>query len=245
MSIFYLLLFGFMIVFLYIFFLVVSSLVVERKEYDTNSQFYRFLLNSSTAIALKAMRIKVHISGMEIVPENKKLLFVSNHRSKFDPIVTWYVFREWQPAFISKMENFRVPIFGRFIRKCCFMAIDRENPREAMKTVNHAAELLQKDEVSVGVYPEGTRSKSGELLPFHNGVLKIAQKANVPIVVLAVSGTEQIAKNYPFHKSDVYLDVVEVIPADDACKTRSRDLGEQIRSGLEVKLNERRKMKNE
>lgn len=129
-----------------------------------------------------------------------------------------------------------MPIFGRIIRKCCFMAIDRENPKEALKAINRAAGLLKQNAVSIGVYPEGTRSKSGGLLPFHNGVLKIAQKAQVPIVILAIDGTERIAKNFPFWKSTVYLDVIDVIPAETVCSTRSSVLGGQIWSKLENKL---------
>ena len=83
------------------------------------------------------------------------------------------------------------------------MAIDRENPRNAMKTIIKASKLLQKGEVSVGVYPEGTRSKECKLLPFHNGVFKIAQRADAPIAIVAISGTEKVSKNYPLHKTDV------------------------------------------
>ena len=116
------------------------------------------------------------------------------------------------------------------------MAIDRENPRNALKTILKAAELLKKDEVSIGVYPEGTRSKECKLLPFHNGVFKIAQKANADIVVLAVSGTEQIHKNYPFHHTDVYLDVLEVLSADTVKSSKTDALGERIRAELENHL---------
>ena len=113
------------------------------------------------------------------------------------------------------------------------MPIDRENPRNAIVTINRAAKLLKKQEVSVGIYPEGTRSKSGELLPFHNGVFKIAQKANAPIAVLSVNGTERIAKNIPFRKTDVYLDVLEVIPAEDVAATKTEILGQRVREKLE------------
>ena len=201
---------------LYALFLLVCSLFINpKKEYENHSRFYRALLNGATAFAMKIMRIRIHTNGLEKVPhDTKNLLFVSNHRSNFDPIITWHIFKKWQPAFVSKASNFKIPIFGRFIRKCCFMAIDRENPRNALKTILKAAELLKKGKVSIGIYPEGTRSKECKLLPFHNGVFKIAQKANADIVVLAVSGTEQIHKNYPFRHTDVYLDVLEVIPAE-------------------------------
>ena len=223
---------------LYALFLLVCSLFVNpKKEYENHSRFYRALLNGATAFATRIMRIRIHTNGLEKVPhDTKNLLFVSNHRSNFDPIITWHIFKKWQPAFVSKASNFKIPIFGRFIRKCCFMAIDRENPRNALKTILKAARLLQKGEVSIGIYPEGTRSKECKLLPFHNGVFKIAQKANADIVVLAVSGTEQIHKNYPFRHTDVYLDVLEVIPAETVKATKTDALGARIRTDLENHL---------
>lgn len=229
---------GVLIIFLlYVCFLAICSFFIDpRKEYEHNSRFYRFLLNSASLIALKLLRVKIHTSGLEKVPADVLPLFVGNHRSNFDPIIQWCVFRKWQPAFISKAANFKIPIFGRFIRKCCFMAIDRENPRKALTTINKAAKLLQKGEVSIGIYPEGTRSKSGELLPFHNGVFKIAQKADVPIIVMAIGGTEKIHKNIPFHRSDVYLDVIDVIPADEVKAMKTDAIGERVRSQLECNL---------
>ena len=223
---------------LYALFLLVCSLFINpKKEYENHSRFYRALLNGATAFAMKIMRIRIHTNGLEKVPhDTKNLLFVSNHRSNFDPIITWHIFKKWQPAFVSKASNFKIPIFGRFIRKCCFMAIDRENPRNALKTILKAAELLKKGKVSIGIYPEGTRSKECKLLPFHNGVFKIAQKANADIVVLAVSGTEQIHKNYPFHHTDVYLDVLEVLSADTVKSSKTDALGERIRAELENHL---------
>lgn len=230
----------------YILILTICSLLVNpKKEYDTNSRFYRWLLNSTTAAMIKLLRIRVHITGMEKLPQGQSVLFVGNHISNFDPILSWYAFRQWEIAFVSKPENFKIPFFGRIIRKCCFMPIDRENPRNAIVTINKAAKLLKKQEVSIGIYPEGTRSKSGELLPFHNGVFKIAQKANAPIAVLSVNGTEHIAKNIPFRKTDVYLDVLEVIPADEVAATKTEILGQRIREELEQNRKLRKRERNE
>ena len=125
---------------------------------------------------MKVLRIRVYTSGLEKIPKNQKLMFVGNHRSNFDPIIEWLVLKPWDIAFISKGENFKIPFFGRIIRKCCFMPIDRENPRKALRTINKASDLLQSGEVSIGVYPEGTRSKTGELLPFHDGVFTLPKR---------------------------------------------------------------------
>lgn len=230
------------VVLLYILFLLVLALLVNpHREYEMNNRLYRRVLNVLTSVVLRLIRIHVHTTGIEKIPYDAKPLFVSNHRSNFDPIITWYVFRRWEPAFISKESNFNVPIFGRIIRKCCFMSIDRENPRNAVKTISKASALIRADEVSVGVYPEGTRSKSGELLPFHNGVFKIAQQADVPIVVLSITGTEQIHKNYPFRRSDVYINVLEVLTAEEIKGKKTNEIGNHVRETIGRQLYEKTK----
>ena len=215
---------------LYFLFLGVCALLVSPdKTYEKNSPFYRFLLESATAVAIKLLRIRVHISGIEKIPKDEKVLFVCNHRSNYDPLITWCALNKWKIAFVSKPENFKVPFFGRIIRKCCFLPIDRENPRKAIVTINKAAKLLKKQEVSVGIYPEGTRSKNCRLLPFHNGVFKIAQKAEVPIVVLSITGTEKISKRTPFQHTDVYLDVLEVFPSENIKELKTEMIGMMVR----------------
>lgn len=202
---------------IYLLILLLCALMTDpRKQYDRENRFYRFVLDFTTAVVLKLLRVRVHVSGTEKLPTDQKILFVGNHLSNFDPIVTWYAFRKWHIAFLSKKENFKIPLFGRIIRKCCFMPIDRQDPRKALSTVNAAAKLLRRQEVSVGVYPEGTRSKSGELLGFHSGVFKIATKAEVPTAVVHVHGTTQIRKNLFRRPTDVYLTVLEVFPMQAA-----------------------------
>ena len=210
--------------------------VNPKKNYTNDSKLFRTILNAVSVIALKIMRVKIQVSGAEKLPHGQKLLFVGNHRSNFDPIITWYSLRDWKIAYISKASNFKIPIFGRIIRRCCFMAIDRESPRKAINTINQASELLKSKEVSVGVYPEGTRSKNGELLPFHNGVLRIAQKANASIAVVILKGTEKIHKNYPFHRTCVEMIIAEVIPSEQVSSTRSAELGDKVRNIIENNL---------
>lgn len=225
---------------LYILFLGICCLFIDPdKAYEKNSPFYRFLLDSATAAAMKLLRIRVHVSGIEKIPKDTKVLFVSNHRSNFDPIITWYILKKWKIAFVSKPSNFKIPFFGRIIRKCCFMPIDRENPRNAIVTINKAAKLLKKQEVSIGIYPEGTRSKNGQLLPFHNGVFKIAQKAEAAIVVLCVTGTEKISKRTPFRRTDVYLDVLEVFSAQGIKETKTEMIGTAVRRLMEINTEKR------
>ena len=212
----------------YILLLIISALMVDMSaEYEQESRFYRFLLNSATWCASKLIRIKLHVTGKEQLPDGRFLL-VSNHRSKFDPILSWHVFAKENLSFISKPENFKVPVYGRIIHRCCFMPIDRENPRNALKTIQRAVKLIKNDVASVAVYPEGTRNYGEGLLPFHNAVLKIAQKAEVPIVVMTVKGTYEIQKNYPWRRSDVQMDIIDVLQPEEIKGVKTNILGDRI-----------------
>ena len=82
----------------------------------------------------------------------------------------------------------KIPAVGQFLHKAGFMGIDRENDRAALRTILAAAEYIKQDIASVGAYPEGTRNRGEGLLPFRDGVFKIAQKAHAPIVVAAIKG---------------------------------------------------------
>ena len=225
----------------FILFVVISGLLVDTsKEYDKHSNFYRWLVNVVTWITLWCSRVRTHVTGAEKVPEGAPVLFVGNHRSNYDSLVTWLVFKKWRPAYISKDANFKIPICGRLIRKCCFLAIDRENPRNAIMTIKKAAEIMQDQQISFGVYPEGTRNKSYKgLLPFHNGVFKVAQKAHAPIAVVAVYGTEKIHKNAPWRHTDVYLDVLEVMPADYVKTTGTAQIGDRVQQMLLAHLEDK------
>ena len=203
-----------------------------NKDYDTNSRYYRFLLNFSTAVAMKICRIRISRTGLDKLPDGRRFLLVSNHRSNFDPLITWHVFAKYDLAFISKAENFSIPFFGRIIRKCCFMSIDRKDSAKADITKKRAARLLKNDAVNVAVYPEGTRSKTGDMLPFHNGIFNIAKEAGVPIVVMTLKGTPDIKSNYPWHHTDIYLDVIDYISAEDAAAHTPHELGVQVREAM-------------
>ena len=218
-------------------FLGVCALLVDpHKIYFKNSRFYRAVLNGASAAALALLRVRVHVTGLEKLPWGQRPLFVGNHRSNFDPIIQWVALKPWQIAYLSKAENFKIPFFGRIIRKCCFLPIDRQDPRKAMETIRDAAALLRSGEVSIGVYPEGTRSKQCVLLPFHDGVFRIAQKADAPIAVLSIRGTEQIHKNILRRRTEVYLDIVTVIPAQDAVSLGTHAIGAAVREALQAAL---------
>ncbi len=219
---------------LWILFLMVNAILIDpKKTYPNHSRYHRFILNFSTLFALPGAGVRLHVKGLENLPENTRFVVMGNHRSKFDPIITWHVLRKYDISYISKPENFKVFCFGRIIRRCCFLPINRSDPRDSLKTLAKAADLIKDDKVSVGIYPEGTRSRTGELLPFHDGTMKIAQMAKVPIVVVTLRGTENIKRNFPFKNTQVYMDIIETIPADFVTSNSSHVIAKRVRDDME------------
>ena len=106
-------------------------------------------------------------------------------------------------------------------------------------TIRAAADRLQAAEGSVGAYPEGTRNKAAVgLLPFHNGLFKAAKWAHTPIAVLALDGTEMIAKNYPLRSTRVTLSVAGVLTAEEVDAMSTAEIGARVRALLEAALPE-------
>ena len=105
-----------------------------------------------------------------------------------------------------------------------------------MKTIEKAALLATNDVASVGIYPEGTRNYEKEMLPFKPGAFKIATMANIPVVAVALTGTENIHKNYPFHSSPITFTVADVIPAEYVSTHRTCDISKRAQSAIKDSL---------
>ena len=196
-----------------LFFWIVSLFIDDAKPRVRQNPVCRFGCDTGPELICRYMGIRPQLTGEELLPEGR-FLMVCNHRSGFDPIMAMYTLRGHNVSFISKPSNMRIPIVGKTVYGAGFLSINRDNDREALKTILTAADYLKRDVCSVAIYPEGTRSRTGELLPFHAGSFKIAQKAGVPLVIAATRGGEKVKKNFPLRRTDMYLDILEVLPAE-------------------------------
>ncbi len=220
----------------YILIVYLISLTVDRnKPVLENHPFFRRIGISIVGYLCRFGRLRIHGDGWENMPEGRFLL-VSNHISNYDPIVTLWLLRKLDFAFVTKPENLRIPLAGGIIHMMNFLPIDRENPRHALEAIQGAADLLERDVASMGIYPEGTRSKDGTLLPFHDAVFKIAKRAKVPILVATTEGTNHIHENFPLHHTDVTLTLLEVMDADTVASMSTKDIGLHVRALMEEKL---------
>ena len=223
------------LVLLFLLLIYISTLFVDmRKRVDRPSSYFRFLLNQFSVVALTFAGVHVHTSGLEKVPRESRFMLVSNHRYAIEPLV-FYSAMPWADlAFIAKKEAFKIPIVSQVMHQVLCLPIDRDNDRAALKTILKAIELLKQDQASIAVFPEGGTNRTEQtLLPFRNGTFKIAQKANVPIVICALTNSSAIRKNMFRRRTDVYLDVIDVLQPESFSAEKTLEISEQTRTIME------------
>ncbi len=218
-----------------IFFFICTRFIDTKKKCVKYSPFFRTCSNLIMDAVMQCLRIKLHISGTEKLPEEKFLL-AGNHRGAMDPLLTMNVLRKYHMGFVAKKEICRIPIVGRLMHKCFCLSLDRDNIREEVKTINQAADFIKTQTASIGIYPEGTRNPTNKLLPFMHGAFKIAKKAECPIVVAVIRNPELIMKRAPFRRTDVNLDFIGVISKEFIKENSTVQISEQARKMIEMHL---------
>ena len=221
-----------------IFAFLITLPVNMKKPVKKPSKFYTWLFNFVNGWIIDTAGVKVQITGWEKIDPTQSYLLVSNHRSNFDPQIVGRVFKKFKFLAITKPENLKIPIAGKCIHAAGFLPIDRDNDRKAIETILKAANAIKKGH-SIHLCPEGRRNKTGlDLLPFKNGGFKAAQRAKAPIVVIALNNTEKIHKNFPFKRTLVHFDIVDVMSAEQVLSMTTQEIGDHAMSVIQAKIDE-------
>lgn len=192
---------------LFVFLFLILSVPVMLAEYIVGRFNPDLKCRSSLAIVNWAFRCirflagtRVDYIGLENVPADTPVLYVGNHRSFFDIILT-YPMVPRPTGYISKKELAKIPLLSIWMRNINCLFLDRDNIKAGMQTILQAIDMM-KNGKSVCIFPEGTRSKKeGEILPFHEGSFKIAVKSGCPIVPITINNSAEILENhFPFIK---------------------------------------------
>ena len=208
-----------------------ASLFVDKKNPNPKFfPFYRKLIILSVGPMLQAGRVRVELVGAEKLPASGFLL-VGNHRSDFDPITAMWALRKRGLTFVTKKENVDIPVGGRIIVGSGCLSLDRSDDKQGLMVIRQAVRRIRAGD-AIGIYPEGTRSKTGELLPFRVGCFKAAQWAKCPLVVLKVENSELVEKNFLRRKTTVRLTVKAVLPYDEIADMDTAEIGERVRNIL-------------
>lgn len=128
---------------------------------------------------------KVIVKGLENIPADSAALFVGNHRSYFDIVLTYPLFPR-PTGYVAKVEMKKWPLLNIWMKYVHCLFLDRENIKEGLKTILIGVEEV-KNGISICIFPEGTRNKVPDtFLPFHEGSFKIADKGGVPVIPMTI-----------------------------------------------------------
>ena len=180
---------------------------------------------------------KREIVGREKVPMDTAVMYAANHRSFYD-IILMYTAVPNQTSFIAKIEMKKFVCIAQwmYFLNCLFM--DRGDIKQNLQTILKAIELV-KNNYSVYIAPEGTRNATDELLPFHEGSMKIATKGKVPIVPVVFTGTEEILeKHLPWiHRGKIRIEFGDPIYPDQLEPEQKKHIGAYTRDVIQEMYN--------
>lgn len=190
--------------------------------------------------------VKLTVIGEELVPTDEPVLYIGNHRSYFDIIIT-YARCPRLTGYIAKDSMLKVPLLSTWMRRLNCLFINREDIKESLKTILAGIEHV-KNGISMCIYPEGTRAHGEnelDMLPFKEGSLKIAEKTGCKIVPMAMTGSADIfEKHVPFiRKTKVILEYGTPIDVASLSKEEKKKLGSYCQSQITRMLEKHQQMR--
>jgi len=181
---------------------------------------------------LAAAGTKVRAEGLEQIPRDRPLVYASNHSSMFD-IWALAATLPGSVRFVAKEELTRVPLLGPAMLAAGHISIDRGRKKQAFEAYARAAQTIRSG-FSAVVFPEGTRSRTGELLPFKNAPFGLAIAAQVPIVPVYVHNTFEILPKGGFrlHPRPILIRIGEPIPTEGLTPEDRERLRDRVRAAI-------------
>ncbi len=233
-----LLVIAFFIIYFLIFaaiFALLGKTVNLNKEYKKPNRLYRYLMEMVMSFVTRVMNMRIKVKGKELLPD-EPFFFVQNHRHGLDPMISVHVLKPRKMAWITKKENLKAPFAGRYMHRSCYLALDRDDPLQAVEVIKEATRLMKEEQLSIGVYPEGTRNKGeeGSLLEFKDGAFKTALRAKCPIVVSVLKNTRAIGKWPHLKPTKIEFIILRVIPYQEYKSMKTNEISALVK---EIMLN--------
>ena len=214
----------------FVFVLILCALVDLDKVQEEDNRLYRAVTYMIADAAHTVLQVRVHAEGLEKVPTDGRVLLVCNHLDNSDPVIIYHQLKKKQKlAFIAKREAGNMFVVGKLMHKMLCQRINRENDREALKTILSCIQIIKEDKASIAVFPEGGIRGGNVLHPFRSGVFKIALRTKVPVVVCTLWGTQNVFHNGLRLKStDVQFHVLGVVQPEDYAGMTAVELGHMV-----------------
>jgi len=182
---------------IYFYTAVCGTVSLLASLFDSQGRWQHACARTWSWLILKTSGIRVRVEGLEHVNPGQTAIYCVNHQSAMD-IPVLFASLPVQFRFVAKRSLFHLPFMGWHLRRSGHIPVDRDRPHEAMRSMKKVAQEIREGK-SVLLFPEGHRSRNGQLLPFKAGSFYIAILAGVPIVPITVNGTSYVLKPDTYH----------------------------------------------
>ncbi len=170
----------------------------------------------------------LRVSGRENIERGKSYVIVTNHRSMLDiPVI--FTLRELWFKWVSKREVYKIPVFGWVLWERSDIAISRGNSASTKEMMERGCGLLSRG-VSVSIFPEGTRSRDGEIHRYKDGAFYMAHEAGVGILPCVMDGTDRLFDGWKIARCRVRLVVLPPISAEEVAATEPKEMAKRVQA---------------
>lgn len=202
--------------------------IEEAREYvkDTLLHWSKYTIDT--------IGLDIHVSGLENIPE-EPCVFISNHSSILDIPIILHTSKK-ATGFIAKQELQKIPFLGYWIKNSGSVFLDRQNPRSAVTSINQGVSHLN-DGLYMGIFPEGTRSKDGNIAPFKKGSFKLATKAKAKIVPIYIENASRAYEDTKqFNPCKISIVYGKPIDTFNLTKDEEQKLAERVYNIINTEL---------
>ena len=210
---------------------VIGKINLRARDYSSLR-----LVQAAFKLIMFATGVKLTVIGEENVPKDRAVLYVGNHRSYFDVVMT-YARCPRLTGYIAKIEMLRYPLLRDWMKALYCLFLDRDDIRAGLKTILQGIEYI-KNGISICIFPEGTRNRSDTMMPFKEGSMKMAEKTGCPIIPMAITNSAEIFENHiPFiRRCHVILEYGTPIMPDELTREEKKRLGAYTQQKIQEML---------
>ena len=210
--------------------IVFGAISLAVSVFDPTRHKQNAMARAWARVLLAVSGVKVKVEGLEKIKEDGSYVFASNHLSYMDtPVALANI--PVQFRFLAKRGLFQIPFMGWHLARAGHIPVPRGDARAAVRTMTLAAQIVRDQQISLLIFPEGGRSRKGELRPFMEGAAYIAIRAGVPLVPVGLVGTREVLPygSGNIRRGRVILRVGDPIPTSQATIRDRLHLTEQLR----------------
>ncbi len=212
--------------------LMLAEWIIGKWNPDLKSRSSLAIVNWAFRWVIRLSGVKVVVKGEENIPKNTAVLYVGNHRSYYDIILT-YVRVPRPTGYVAKIEMLKIPLLSIWMKNLHCLFLDRKDIKQGLKTILAGVDLV-KNGISVCIFPEGTRNKTKDtFLPFHDGSFKIAEKGGVPVIPMSIVNSSAVFEDHmpKIRRSTVVIEYGKPIDIKSLDKDTRKNIGNYV-SGI-------------